>query len=181
MEDHLGFFQGFKPDTNDLAETCCQLEPFGSFRARDEVEQDPQWKQVIPYIALSHHGRILTLRRLSTQGESRLHDKRSIGVGGHVNPEPPGADPLLIRGRNRELSEEINLIRPPQKITLLGWINDDETEVAQVHLGLAAVAELDFEATIRETDRMEGLWQGIDQLDPTEPAWESWSSILISQ
>ncbi len=181
MEQQLGSFQGFLADSNDLATSCRELEPNGSFRPRDQVEQDPQWKQVIPYIVLCNDGQILTLRRLATQGESRLHDKRSIGVGGHVNPEPAGPDPLLIRGMKRELAEEIDLQRAPLQFSLLGWINDDETEVGQVHLGLAVAALLDHQATIRETDRMVGLWQRLDQLDPADSSWESWSSILIPQ
>lgn len=179
MEQRLGHFQGFLPDDGDLHLSCSDLEPMGSFRPRDEVEDDPEWKQVIPYIALHCDGQILSLRRLSTQGESRLHHRRSIGVGGHVNPEPAGTDPLLIRGMNRELAEEILLQRAPLGFHMIGWINDDETEVGSVHLGLAVVAELDHMPPIRETDRMEGCWQPLEQLDPQDPAWESWSGYLI--
>lgn len=179
MEQQIGSFQGFLADAGDLSQVCSRLEPLGSFRPRNEVEEDPTWKQVIPYIALANGQQILTLRRLSTQGEARLHNKASIGVGGHVNPEPPGPDPLLIRGMLRELNEEIKMEAPPSQISLLGWINDDETEVGQVHLGLAVVAEVQHNPAVRETDRMEGLWQEIDQLDSTDSAWETWSSILI--
>ena len=181
MENELGIFQGFLPDGNDLHQSCSKLEPWGSFRPRDEVEQDSDWKQVTPYIALANEGRILTLRRLATQGEARLHHRRSIGVGGHVNPEPAGDEPLLIRGMKRELAEEIELIRAPDQFDMIGWINDDQTEVGQVHLGLAVIAQLDHRAEIRETDRMEGTWQRFQDLDPTDEAWESWSALLIPQ
>lgn len=179
MEQQLGVFQGFLPTDGDLHLNCSRLEPAGSFRPRNEVEQDPDWKQVIPYIALHNEGQILTLRRLSTQGESRLHHRRSIGVGGHVNPEPAADDPLLIRGMKRELSEEIDLERAALGFHMIGWINDDESEVGRVHLGLAVVAQLDHRPAIRETDRMEGCWQALELLQPEDPTWESWSRYLI--
>jgi predicted NUDIX family phosphoesterase len=179
MEDQIGRFQGFLPVAGDLNDCCSLLEPFGSFRPRNEVEEDPQWKQVIPYIALRYQDRILTLRRLSTQGEARLHNKLSIGVGGHVNPESPGPDPLLVRGMRRELREEIDLQQDPVGFRMIGWINDDQTEVGQVHLGLAVLAEMDHMPSIRETDRMEGQWRIFGDLELADESWESWSAYLI--
>ncbi|MGE4619056.1 MAG: hypothetical protein AAEJ04_04520 [Planctomycetota bacterium] len=179
MEEQLGCFQGFLPVAGDLKECCASLEAFGSFRPRNEVEEDSQWKQVIPYIALQYQDRILTLRRLSTQGEARLHNKKSIGVGGHVNPEPPGPEPLLIRGMRRELREEIALQQDPLRFRMIGWINDDQTEVGQVHLGLAVLAEMDHMPSILETDRMEGQWRLIGDLELADESWESWSAYLI--
>ena len=179
MLQQLGDFQGFRPDPAELQVRCRDLEPHGSFRPRDQVEDDPQWKQVIPYIVLRYRDRVLRLRRLSTQGEARLHHRISIGVGGHVNPEPAGPEPLLMRGMRRELAEEVRLLRTPGQFRLLGWINDDATDVGQVHLGLAIEATLDHPAEIRETDRMEGLWLPLSQLSASDAGWESWSSLLI--
>ncbi|PCJ13952.1 MAG: hypothetical protein COB10_05050, partial [Planctomycetota bacterium] len=88
-------------------------------------------------------------------------------------------DPLLIRGMKRELSEEIDLERAALGFHMLGWINDDQSEVGRVHLGLAVVAQLDHRPAIRETDRMEGCWQALELLQPQDPAWESWSRYLI--
>jgi len=179
MLEQVGEFQGFRADDEDLAARCRDLEPHGSFRPRDQVEDDPHWKQVIPYLVLRHRDRVLRLRRLSSQGESRLHHRNSIGVGGHVNPEPAGPEPLLMRGMRRELAEEVRLLRPPGQFRLLGWINDDETDVGRVHLGMAIEATLDHPPEIRETDRMEGLWLPLTQLCADDPGWESWSALLI--
>lgn len=180
MEQQIGRFHGFLADDGDLASRCQSLEPFGSFRPRDQVEQDSSWKQVIPYSVLRHGDHLLQLRRLSTQGEARLHHRLSIGVGGHVNPETGDDEPLLIRGMRRELSEEICIDAHQVQFRMLGWINDDLTEVGQVHLGLAVEAFLDHRPLIRETDRMEGTWQPLQGLDATDPGWESWSSLLLS-
>lgn len=180
MVDQLGDFQGFLPDSRHLDDLCATLEEFGSFRPRSIVEEDETFKQVIPYVAITCNGRVLVLRRLDTQGESRLHHRMSIGVGGHVNPEPPGERPLLVRGLLRELSEELELDDPTQlEATSIGWINDDSTAVGRVHLGLACRIETAGEVTVREKDRMEGSWREILSLDPADPGWETWSSILL--
>ena len=180
MLEQVGEFQGFRADDGDLAARCRDLEPHGSFRPRDQVEDDPHWKQVIPYLAVTCGGKLLVLRRLASQGESRLHHRLSIGVGGHINPESPGPRPLIVRGLLREVSEELELDSSdiPEPV-VVGWINDDSTAVGRVHLGLACRIEVSEEVGVRERDRMEGTWQEIVSLSPEESAWESWSSLLI--
>jgi len=179
MNTEIGQFQGFRRVSADLTELCRLLEPHGAFRDRPAAEEDPGWKQVIPYVCILHEDEILVLQRLKTQGEKRLHGKRSIGVGGHVNPEPPGTDPLLIRGLHRELDEEIGLNPTVEECQLLGWINDDETAVGQVHLGLAVAVQVASKPEVVETDRMIGEWMPLNQLDPVDENWESWSALLI--
>src|SRR5437762_13268160 len=56
------------------------------FVARADAEVSPQWRQIIPYVIVMHGDEVFTLRRLRKQTEARLHDKVSIGVGGHINP-----------------------------------------------------------------------------------------------
>ena len=58
----------------------------GFFVERDHAERNPALKQIIPYTVVQVEDRVLLLRRLRTGGERRLHDKLSIGVGGHINP-----------------------------------------------------------------------------------------------
>ena len=82
MEAEIGNFQGFLPAQLPLFESCRNLEPLGSFRDRPQAEEDAQWKQMIPYVCILHEGSMLVLQRLKTQGEKRLHGKRSVGVGG---------------------------------------------------------------------------------------------------
>ena len=73
---------------------AADLDPFleavaahGEFRPRDEAETDPSWKQIIPYLLLRDGERILLMRRTKAGADERLHDRYSIGVGGHINPE----------------------------------------------------------------------------------------------
>ena len=81
----------FEPYLQALAER-------GQFRPRAEAEEDPSWKQVIPYVLLRDGERIFLMRRTRAGGDERLHDRYTIGVGGHVNPE----DADIIGGLRRE-------------------------------------------------------------------------------
>jgi len=178
LERELGVFQGFRAIREPLVSVAERLERWGEFRSRDAVEQDPSWLQLIPYVALTSSARILLLERLPTQGEPRLHRLRSIGVGGHVNPEPPGAEPLLVRGLRREIAEEISLdaeVSPE----LLGFIRDDSNDVGRVHFGIACRVDLPRPVDVRETDRMTGRWVPLDEVGEREERLESWSRIFF--
>ena len=179
LEEAVGRFQGFLPADEGLPALARRLEALGEFRPRAEVEEDADWQQVIPYVALSCGARILLLERLASQGERRLHHLLSIGVGGHVRRETPGAEPLLVRGLRREVEEEVSIDlaheRPPE---LLGFINDDSNAVGRVHFGLACRLEVERPVEVREKDRMRGSWVERALLRSHEGRFESWSRIL---
>ena len=71
-----------------ITEGADQLGPVvascGSFVERPAAETDPSYKQIIPYAVVSHSGSYFLLKRKSAQSEQRLHNKLSIGIGGHV-------------------------------------------------------------------------------------------------
>ena len=69
------------------ARFCKPSAEHGEFRPRAEAETDPSWKQLIPYLVLRDGERIFLMRRTKAGGDERLHDRYTIGVGGHVNPE----------------------------------------------------------------------------------------------
>ena len=59
----------------------------GQFLTRADVEEDPSWRQIIPYAVIQCEGQVLLVERLKAGSESRLHNKMSIGMGGHINPQ----------------------------------------------------------------------------------------------
>lgn len=65
-------------------------------------------------------------------GEARLHDKGSIGIGGHINPvdRQSGHDDVstYLAGVEREIREEL-VIDGGCTQRVLGVINDDSNEV----------------------------------------------------
>ena len=65
------------------------VELYGRFVPREEAESDESGRQIIPY-DFEDEKRYLLMRRTNRQGESRLHDKYSIRVGGHITPKTAG-------------------------------------------------------------------------------------------
>ena len=170
---------GFQGTDLSLRELCRTLEEVGYFRPRNEVEEDPSFQQLIPYVVLTCGPMVLLLERTARGGEARLHGKLSIGVGGHVNPEPPGPEPLLVRGLRREVCEEIDLpdsgsLEP----ALLGFIRDPSNAVGRVHFGLACRIELPEPVAIREKETLIGRWVAPSELTRFEERMETWSRAL---
>jgi predicted NUDIX family phosphoesterase len=112
------------------------------FNLRSDLETDFAWKQVIPYVVVRDvdTGSILTYTRSTSGGEDRLHNKKSIGVGGHIDEIDDAKEytgyGLLIDSMIREVQEELGLSTISDNYKILGIINDDSDEVGQVHIGV---------------------------------------------
>lgn len=155
-----------------------------SFRSRALVEEDPSFKQIIPYVIVRHGERHLQMQRTNRQTEKRLHGKCSIGVGGHINDlETVGSNQnVLHAGLERELEEEIHLLGKRRSLDLAGIISDDSTPVGQVHLGLVFVLETDSpDFRVNEPDLMTAEWADLDQLKACYERMETWSQIAFDQ
>ena len=61
------------------------------FRPRSEVEQDESVKQIIPYVCIRCGDSYVLLQRTNKQSEARLHNKFSLGIGGHINDQEQSA------------------------------------------------------------------------------------------
>lgn len=146
------------------------------FIARSQAEVSPQYRQIIPYVVITHRENVFTLRRTKKQNEARLHDKISIGIGGHINP---GSD--LLAGLLKELGEEVS-VEEPYDLAFAGILNDESTEVSRVHLGAVYLLEApNANVTVRETEKMIGSWVSQGDLASMHEAMESWSQIVYDQ
>jgi predicted NUDIX family phosphoesterase len=147
---------------------------------RPDAEEDPSYKQIIPYVVLTQNDRIFATRRLNKGGESRLHGKLSIGIGGHINPVDE-TDPkaVLMRGLERELDEEVYIERRGELLPQ-GLINDDTNGVGSVHLGLCFKMEVQGEVTVKETEKLTGQWYTLDELKAEYDNMETWTQIALS-
>jgi predicted NUDIX family phosphoesterase len=111
------------------------------FMVRAKAETDPTFKQLIPYVIIHAGNKFLSYVRGKAGGEKRLVGNRSIGIGGHINPvdEKPlfGYDfrDVYNDAVDREIAEEVDIASPRMKRTV-ALLNDDTTEVGQVHLGI---------------------------------------------
>lgn len=147
----------------------------GRHLRRGDMERDPSWKQVIPYLVLRDGPRYFLMRRTRAGGDSRLHDRYSIGVGGHLNPE----DGTVREGLAREWTEEIEAAFVPE-FRFVGLLNDDETDVGSVHLGLVFEGDAAGRpARIRETDKLEGRFVGAGEVALVADLLESWSRLVF--
>ena len=151
------------------------VDALGAFRPRTEVEDDPSLKQIIPYLLLRDGERIFLMKRTSAGGDERLHERYSIGVGGHVNP----GDADVIGGLNREWREEIDADFVPE-FEPVGLLNDDSNPVGAVHLGLVYAADAAGRpVAIRETHKLSGDFATMEDVAAVRDRLETWSVLLF--
>jgi predicted NUDIX family phosphoesterase len=150
-----------------------------SFRPRGEVETDPSWLQLIPYVVLSHDGRLFHYTRGAAGGERRLHAKRSVGIGGHINPSDTARGDPYRTGLLRELAEEV-AIDTGYEERLLGLVHDPTTPVGQVHLGVVHVWSV-REPAVRAVDPAltDGGFAIVSQLVAQRDGFETWSQLVL--
>jgi predicted NUDIX family phosphoesterase len=147
----------------------------GRFEPRAEMEVDPSFKQVIPYLVLRDGEGYFLMRRTRAGADARLHDRWSIGVGGHLNP----GDGDLLGGLRREWSEELVAGFMPE-FDLVGLLNDDTTDVGSVHLGAVFVADAGGRpVSIRETDKLTGAFATAGEVAAVSDDLETWSRLVF--
>ena len=156
----------------------------GLFRRRSELEEDPSHKQIIPYAIISNKESYYLFRRTSSQTERRLHNKFSLGVGGHMNQSnsEESREQYLIDELKRELFEEIKLLNGCliEEIEFIGFLNDDSIPVSRVHLGLLYnIRVSNKNIQVYETNKMTAAW--IEKLDLADfyEGMETWTKIIF--
>ncbi len=180
----IGGFTGFAPFNQQSFEAI--LEPAHmQFRPRSQVEEDPTFKQLIPYCILQVGSgadrKIFQYTRGSGQGEKRLHAKRSIGIGGHISREDATGADLYRSGMERELSEEM-IIEGAYQEQLLGFIYDDSSPVGRVHLGVVHLLTLENDSSrARESEMIESGFVPLEQLHANRDRLETWSQLSLDQ
>ena len=174
-----GAWHGFIAEELDHAHSVIRSRSF--FKLRAEVEEDPTYQQIIPYVVFRHADRYLLTKRLKASSEKRLRQQYSLGVGGHINPEDlHGGDPLL-EGMRREWAEEV-VYSGAFDARLLGLINEESAPVSKVHLGVVFLVDGSSpEIAIRETDKLSGELLTLDEMRIYYLGMESWSQIVYEE
>ena len=184
----LHFPHGFVPEQGAPEEVQQYLKrssDLGFFMERRFAETDSSFKQLIPYTLIVCDRDVLLLRRSKAGGDSRLHDKLSIGAGGHINPPDAEHGDLLAACALREISEELVLSEAVQPRPV-GIINDDSNPVGSVHFGVVHVAHVKNSAVrVRETELLEASFITVDELkefaaDPSINL-ETWSRLIAER
>ena len=153
-----------------------------AFLPRAQAEDDPSFKQLIPYVVLKYRDQVFHYTRGQGGGEKRLRALRSIGIGGHINPIDHATDEHPYRqGMLREVAEEIAIDTTYQE-TCIGFINDDATPVGQVHLGIVHLFELaEPKVQRREADVTNAGFAAIQELVAVKDSFETWSQFVLEE
>jgi predicted NUDIX family phosphoesterase len=181
----LGYFQGFSAEVARYLPQLLEGEQV-EYLPRGQMEDDPSYKQLIPYVlfrwkAADGSVQLFEYLRGGGMGEQRLHAKRSVGVGGHISSLDAAAGHLshvYREGMRRELTEEV-AIDTAYDETIVGLINDDDTPVGRVHLGVVHLCDV-AEPLVqpRESDLLEAGFRPVDDILSRMGEFETWSQIV---
>jgi len=181
--DELGSFQGLNFEAEKYLKAILSR---GSnfFVPRPEAENDPAYKQIIPYALIAFEETVLHYVRGKKAGEQRLVAKGSIGIGGHMNETDESLfalDEQAYRvGVEREVNEEIK-IDTPFEDRIVALLNDDSTEVGRVHLGIVHIFKLK-EPNVQKREAMITSLTFLtkEELMARRESLETWSQICLN-
>ena len=162
------------------ADYMIRIDRFASFRPREQVEEDPSFKQIIPYLIVKHTDRLFLFQRSAAGAEARLRGLFSIGGGGHINRgDVVGATDIIAAGLQRELDEEL-VIHGPWRARLVGVLNDDTNAVGRVHFGLVHVVDVESpDIAVRESDTLTGRMASREDVLAVRDRMETWSRLIL--
>ena len=175
----IGYFQGLCLDQEKFGDLMSMIGE-AEFRRRAEVETDPAYKQIIPYVMLAHHTDVFSYRRGKLLNEARLLGSYSIGVGGHISVNDSSLfDVPYIAAMEREIAEEVDISCEHDE-RIVGLINDDTNDVGKVHLGIVHIFNLrERQVKAKEKSINEAQFCSIDKLVKDCDKYENWSQICI--
>jgi len=182
----LGHFQGFCGEVDRYFEPLLASDE-ASYRPRGAMELDPSFKQLIPYVLFRYRdpaGEVLLFDYLrgGGGGEARLRAKRSVGVGGHISRDDfhtAGRSDVYRQGMMRELEEEV-IINTSYTESLAGLLNDDETDVGRVHLGVVHLFDVESPDVLpREEDIADARFRPVAEVLESLERYETWSQIVV--
>jgi predicted NUDIX family phosphoesterase len=180
--DQLGSFHGLNFEPRKYLDAILSRGN-NFFLPRPKAENDPTHKQIIPYVLLAFEDKVLYYVRGKRAGEQRLVAKGSIGIGGHLNDADAGLFKLDEEHYNRVVEREVHEeIKIDTKFDdrIVALLNDDTTEVGQVHLGIVHV----FELAEPKVEKREAMITNLAFLDKAEllkrrELLETWSQLCL--
>ena len=184
--EQIGMFQGLVFDVDRYLERIF-VQGVPRFMPRSQAEQDPSFKQLIPYVIMTHDGRYLSYVRGKRAGEARLVAKRSIGIGGHINPTDDM--PLFntdfyqtyLAAVEREVAEEV-AVETAHTDRIVALLNDESNEVGSVHLGIVHCWNLHTpNVTKREQMITQMAFMTPTELEEVRDTLETWSQRCLDQ
>ena len=185
--DKIDFFDKFKngwAEFEDSDNVLIDLLQHGQFMDRKEAEENPNFKQIIPYCVVrdGYRGKYFIYQRNKKGGVKRLHNLYSLGLGGHCRDiDGDSTIEVFFNGLNRELQEELGFSKKSYHGVTLGFIYDDSNFVGQVHLGVATlITPFSDLVKIHPEDTMVNYgFKYLDELNSIKDNCETWSQIIL--
>lgn len=184
--DELGRFQGICTDVGRYFPRIV-TRPNCMYVLRERAEEDPQYKQVIPYVLFAYGDSLFSYRRGKRGSEGRLREKYSVGIGGHIEEERDST-PLLAQADAdyeaamwREVDEEVNVTQQRTE-TCVALLNDDSNEVGQVHFGVVHLVRLgEPEIAKDESVITDAALRPISDILADREKYETWSQLCLDE
>lgn len=180
--NQIGHFQGYSHQVNSYLPIL--LDPANNkYVDRDQAEQDPTYKQVIPYIVLRYQDTLFSYVRGKSSSESRLIAKRSVGLGGHIEPTDRNLfasdHDAYLQAARREVNEEVAMDTLWVE-RIVAVLNDESTAVGRVHFGIVHL----WDVAEPHVKKREGLitQAGFIPIETLQENWdelEVWSQLAI--
>lgn len=156
------------------------------FGPRRVLEEREDYRQIIPYIVLTVGERIVRYTRTPAGGETRLHGRMSIGLGGHVDLEDSKTSDnrfellgTVEQAAERELEEELGAVTCRRR-RWAGLLVDNDTPVGRVHIGLIGIWDIE---ALPERDAEDAVGNvalvSLTELQENSEMLETWSSMLL--
>ncbi|MCI0540125.1 MAG: hypothetical protein L0Z50_33380 [Verrucomicrobiales bacterium] len=178
--EELGLFQGLSLEIEKYLPVVTSPSRI-LYLNRSDAEQDKRYKQLIPYVLILCHDRILRYRRGKRGQETRLHGLYSVGIGGHIAEEDHGLFSAGLgyhEGMRRELMEEVAIADANDAAVAV--INDDSTEVGFVHFGVVHVLYVANEEIVgRRSGIASPEFIPVDEAVKDLTGYESWSRFCL--
>ncbi len=181
--EQVGLFHGLAFDVQRYLDKIF-ASGVPTFMARPQAEKDPYFKQIIPYVIMTCDGKYLSYVRGKRAGETRLVAKRSIGIGGHINP----TDDMPLFGNffetyltavQREVAEEVS-IEANHSDKVVALLNDDSNAVGSVHLGIVHLWMLDAPKVSRREQMITQMsFMTLAELHALRDTMETWSQLCL--
>jgi predicted NUDIX family phosphoesterase len=175
-----GKWQGIKTESLDYYKDLIIKNQ--EFRPREELEQDPNYKQVIAQVILRHDNKYF-LHKQENRSENRLNGLSPLPLGGHIEEFDKDADGDLIEvGLVRELNEEVELNAKIIDKEFLGLVYlEDENPVNNVHVGLVYIYDIDGEDVhIKEEGLKDIGFVTLEYLKKHKEELTYWSRLIIN-
>ncbi|MBM3881655.1 MAG: hypothetical protein FJ387_18340 [Verrucomicrobia bacterium] len=180
--EELGVFQGLSLEVERYLPVVTAPSRL-LYLNRTEAENDRRYKQLIPYVLILCHGKILRYQRGKGGQEKRLHGLYSVGIGGHISEDDHGlfsADRGYREGMRRELREEVAIEEVAEAAVAV--INDDSTDVGAVHFGVVHVAHVGAEEVAgRRSGILGPEFVPLQEATANPARYESWSRFCLEQ